>query len=159
MPSVARNDASVLETFFKNLEEEPKNVCVYIQDALSSMIDVYKSDETPADVRSKIDDLVLSSVEKVNSELYIELNTALLTVLFSTTPAAFMLHSSLPMPFIRFQVCLPDIFACWEYRQRLGNSKSGMKPQRVFGPSYTTITKSLKRQHHSPHLCSLTLWR
>jgi Proteasome stabiliser len=69
VPSVARNDASVLETFFKNLEEEPKNVCVYIQDAMSSMIDVYKSDETPAAVRLKIDELVLSSVEKVNSEL------------------------------------------------------------------------------------------
>jgi hypothetical protein len=79
VPSVARNDASVLETFFKNLEEEPKNVCVYIQDALSSMIDVYKSNETPADVRSKIDDLVLSSVEKVNSELYIVFDTAVLT--------------------------------------------------------------------------------
>ncbi|CAO3688639.1 unnamed protein product [Umbelopsis ramanniana] len=91
VPSVARNDASVLETFFKNLEEEPKNVCVYIQDALSSMIDVYKSNETPADVRSKIDDLVLSSVEKHNaSSIYIALKFANAIYPFSSVFARYI---------------------------------------------------------------------
>ncbi|KAI9279213.1 armadillo-type protein [Umbelopsis sp. AD052] len=91
VPSVARNDASVLETFFKNLEEEPKNVCVYIQDAMSSMIDVYKSDETPADVRSKIDELVLSSVEKHNvSSIYIALKFANAIYPFSSVFARYI---------------------------------------------------------------------
>lgn len=55
----------MVQLFFKNLEDEPQNVRVYIQDALSSMIDVYKSEETSADVKTQIDEIVLSSVEKV----------------------------------------------------------------------------------------------
>jgi proteasome component ECM29 len=65
VPSVVQNDASVLELLFKNMEEEPQSVRVYTQDALSSMIDVYRDENVSAEVKAKIDEIVLSSVEKV----------------------------------------------------------------------------------------------
>lgn len=91
VPSIARNDVSIVQMFFKNMEEEPLNVRVYIQDALSSMIDVYKSQDTSAEIREKLDELLLSSVEKHNtSTIYVALKYANAIYPFSSVFARYI---------------------------------------------------------------------
>ncbi|RUS30672.1 proteasome stabiliser-domain-containing protein [Jimgerdemannia flammicorona] len=77
VPQVARGDASILRLFFENLESEPPNVRVYVQDALSSMMEVYRDPRPDEAIASVLQEIILDSVQKSDpSSRYIALKYA-----------------------------------------------------------------------------------
>ncbi|KAI9320591.1 proteasome stabiliser-domain-containing protein [Dichotomocladium elegans] len=66
VPNVALKDAQLLEQFFDNLEQEHPNIRTYVQDALSSMIDIYTDLPEDSTVYSKLQEIILKNVQKSN---------------------------------------------------------------------------------------------
>lgn len=55
----------MLKLFFENLEKEQKNVRSYVQDALSSMIEIYVNIKEDAPIYEDLQNTILSAVQKV----------------------------------------------------------------------------------------------
>lgn len=65
MPKVGLDDTKMLGLFFENLEKEQKNVRSYVQDALSSMIEIYVNIKEDAPIYEDLQNIILSAVQKV----------------------------------------------------------------------------------------------
>ncbi|KAI9262019.1 proteasome stabiliser-domain-containing protein [Sporodiniella umbellata] len=63
-PKVGLSDLEVLSLFFERLETEEKNTRTYVQDALSSMIEVYVDLPSTSPVYKDLQDLILKTVQK-----------------------------------------------------------------------------------------------
>lgn len=55
----------MLSLFFDNLEREQKNVRTYVQDALSSMIEIYVDISEDAPIYQELQRIILKAVQKV----------------------------------------------------------------------------------------------
>ncbi|KAI7869867.1 proteasome stabiliser-domain-containing protein [Spinellus fusiger] len=67
VPKVALNDTAMLSKFFDALEEEKPNTRVYVQDALSSMIEIYINLPEDSPAYEPLQKILLTAVEKNNS--------------------------------------------------------------------------------------------
>ncbi|KAG2227610.1 hypothetical protein INT45_002295 [Circinella minor] len=67
VPSIALNDIQILRQFFDSLETEQPAVRTYVQDALSSIIDVYTMLPEDSPVYNDVQEIILNSVQKLNS--------------------------------------------------------------------------------------------
>lgn len=65
VPKVGLEDTNMLALFFDNLEKEHKNVRTYVQDALSSMIEIYVNISPDAPIYKDLQDILLKAVQKV----------------------------------------------------------------------------------------------
>ncbi|CAO3691804.1 unnamed protein product [Rhizopus stolonifer] len=63
-PKVGLSDLQVLSLFFEKLEQEEKNTRTYVQDALSSMIEVYVDLPESSPIYKELQDLILKVVQK-----------------------------------------------------------------------------------------------
>ncbi|KAI7902114.1 proteasome stabiliser-domain-containing protein [Cokeromyces recurvatus] len=64
VPKVGLSDTQILSLFFDNLEKEQKNVRSYIQDALSSMIEVYVDLPCDSPIYENVQNIILKAVQK-----------------------------------------------------------------------------------------------
>lgn len=55
----------MLGLFFENLEREQKNVRTYVQDALSSMIEIYVNIKEDSPIYKDLQNIILLAVQKV----------------------------------------------------------------------------------------------
>jgi proteasome component ECM29 len=55
----------MLALFFDNLEQEQKNVRTYVQDALSSMIEIYVNIAEDSPIYDELQQIILKAVQKV----------------------------------------------------------------------------------------------
>ncbi|KAI9262116.1 armadillo-type protein [Phascolomyces articulosus] len=67
VPAVALKDTQILREFFESLETEQPAVRTYVQDALSSIIDVYTKLPEDSPVYNDVKEIILNSVQKMNS--------------------------------------------------------------------------------------------
>ncbi|KAI9024387.1 proteasome stabiliser-domain-containing protein [Phycomyces nitens] len=67
VPKVGLSDTNMLSKFFDNLELEPPNVRFYVQDALSSMIEIYVDISKDSPIYESLQDILLRAVEKNNA--------------------------------------------------------------------------------------------
>ncbi|KAL0086564.1 proteasome stabiliser-domain-containing protein [Phycomyces blakesleeanus] len=67
VPKVGLSDTHMLSKFFDNLELEHPNVRVYVQDALSSMIEIYVDIPEDSPIYIPLQDILLDAVEKTNA--------------------------------------------------------------------------------------------
>ncbi|KAG0174143.1 hypothetical protein DFQ29_007586 [Apophysomyces sp. BC1021] len=67
VPKIALNDTEMLSRFFDHLEQEHLNLRVYVQDALSSMIEIYVDLDESSSIYGEVRDIILKSVQKNNS--------------------------------------------------------------------------------------------
>lgn len=65
VPQVALSDTQILSLFFDKLEQEEKNTRSYVQDALSSMIEIYVDLPESSPIYKELQDLILKAVQKV----------------------------------------------------------------------------------------------
>lgn len=70
VPNVALEDTHMLTLFFENLEREQPNVRVYVQDALSSMIDIYTDLPKDAPAYEAVQKVILDAVQKVKEAFF-----------------------------------------------------------------------------------------
>lgn len=66
MPKVGLSDTQILSLFFDNLEKEQKNVRSYVQDALSSMMEIYVDLPSDSPIYEDVQGIILKSVQKVS---------------------------------------------------------------------------------------------
>ncbi|KAI8369986.1 proteasome stabiliser-domain-containing protein [Blakeslea trispora] len=66
VPKIGLSDTHILSLFFENLEKEHKNIRTYVQDSLSSMIEVYVDIDKNAQIYKEIQDILLKAVQKSN---------------------------------------------------------------------------------------------
>ncbi|KAF7732558.1 hypothetical protein EC973_003305 [Apophysomyces ossiformis] len=66
VPKIALDDTEILSKFFDHLEKEKPNVRVYIQDALSSMIEIYIDLNESSSIYDQLADIILNAVQKNN---------------------------------------------------------------------------------------------
>ncbi|KAI9480308.1 MAG: proteasome stabiliser-domain-containing protein [Benjaminiella poitrasii] len=64
VPKVGLSDTQMLSLFFDNLEKEKKNVRSYIQDALSSMIEIYVDLSEDSPIYEDLQNIILKAVQK-----------------------------------------------------------------------------------------------
>lgn len=57
----------MLALFFDNLETEQKNIRTYVQDALSSMIEIYVNIPETSPIYENLQQILLKAVQKVKS--------------------------------------------------------------------------------------------
>lgn len=74
MPKVGLEDTNMLALFFDNLEQEQKNVRTYVQDALSSMIEIYVNISEDSPIYEDLQKILLKAVQKVNLIMIWRLN-------------------------------------------------------------------------------------
>lgn len=74
MPKVGLEDTNMLALFFDNLELEQKNVRTYVQDALSSMIEIYVNISEDSPIYEDLQKILLKAVQKVNFIMIWRLN-------------------------------------------------------------------------------------
>lgn len=74
MPKVGLEDTNMLALFFDNLEQEQKNVRTYVQDALSSMIEIYVNISEDSPIYEDLQKILLKAVQKVNFIMIWRLN-------------------------------------------------------------------------------------
>ncbi|KAI8639177.1 proteasome stabiliser-domain-containing protein [Parasitella parasitica] len=67
VPKVGLEDTHMLSLFFDNLEQEQKNVRTYVQDALSSMIEIYVDIAPEAPIYNDLQQIILKAVQKSDS--------------------------------------------------------------------------------------------
>ncbi|KAI9491193.1 proteasome stabiliser-domain-containing protein [Zychaea mexicana] len=67
VPAAALKNVTILRQFFESLETEQPAVRTYVQDALSSIIDVYTKLPEDSVVYKDVQDIILDSVQKTNS--------------------------------------------------------------------------------------------
>ncbi|KAI8987056.1 proteasome stabiliser-domain-containing protein [Pilobolus umbonatus] len=67
VPKVALKDTQILSLFFDNLEKEQKNIRTYVQDALSSMIEIYVDLPEDSPIYKEVQDIILTAVQKSDS--------------------------------------------------------------------------------------------
>lgn len=67
VPKVGLEDTHMLSLFFDNLEQEQKNVRTYVQDALSSMIEIYVDIAPDAPIYDDLQQIILKAVQKSDS--------------------------------------------------------------------------------------------
>lgn len=60
----------MLALFFDNLETEQKNIRTYVQDALSSMIEIYVNIPETSPIYEDLQQILLKAVQKVKSFFY-----------------------------------------------------------------------------------------
>jgi proteasome component ECM29 len=65
---VGLSDTKMLALFFDNLEREQKNVRTYVQDALSSMIEIYVDIAPDAPIYQELQQIILKAVQKVSTQ-------------------------------------------------------------------------------------------
>lgn len=63
------SDTKMLSLFFDNLELEQKNVRTYVQDALSSMIEIYVDIAEDAPIYQELQQIILKAVQKVKDKI------------------------------------------------------------------------------------------
>ncbi|GAN03092.1 proteasome-associated protein ECM29 homolog [Mucor ambiguus] len=66
-PMVGLQDTGMLSLFFDNLEQEQKNVRTYVQDALSSMMEIYVDIAPDAPIYHDLQQIILKAVQKSDS--------------------------------------------------------------------------------------------
>jgi proteasome component ECM29 len=66
---VGLSDTKMLSLFFDNLELEQKNVRTYVQDALSSMIEIYVDIAEDAPIYQELQQIILKAVQKVKDKI------------------------------------------------------------------------------------------
>ncbi|KAI8374250.1 proteasome stabiliser-domain-containing protein [Radiomyces spectabilis] len=66
VPKLALEDMSILSLFFENLEREHPNTRSYIQDALSSMIEIFVDQPEVGAHDDELKDIILTAVQKNN---------------------------------------------------------------------------------------------
>ncbi|KAI8875721.1 ARM repeat-containing protein, partial [Backusella circina FSU 941] len=64
VPKVGLSDTHMLSLFFDNLEQEQKNIKTYVQDALSSMIEIYVDISTESPIYEEVQQIILKAVQK-----------------------------------------------------------------------------------------------
>lgn len=69
VPKLVLEDTRILSLFFDNLELEQTNVRVYVQDALSSMIDIYTLLPESSPIYGEVKEIILNAVQKVCSSM------------------------------------------------------------------------------------------
>jgi proteasome component ECM29 len=74
VPKVGLEDTNMLALFFDNLEQEQKNVRTYVQDALSSMIEIYVNISEDSPIYEDLQKILLKAVQKVNLIMIWRLN-------------------------------------------------------------------------------------
>lgn len=67
MPKVGLQDTHILSLFFDNLEQEQKNVRTYVQDALSSMMEIYVDIAPDTPIYNDLQQIILKAVQKSDS--------------------------------------------------------------------------------------------
>lgn len=66
MPKVGLDDTQIISLFFENIVLEQPNVRVYVQDALSSMIEVYAECNESSPIYHQLQEILLKAVEQVS---------------------------------------------------------------------------------------------
>ncbi|CEP12173.1 hypothetical protein [Parasitella parasitica] len=64
VPKIGLEDTHMLSLFFENLEQEHKNVRTYVQDALSSMIEIYVDIAPETPIYNDLQEIILKAVQK-----------------------------------------------------------------------------------------------
>lgn len=67
VPKVGLEDTHMLSLFFDSLEQEQKNVRTYVQDALSSMMEIYVDIAPDAPIYHDLQQIILKAVQKSDS--------------------------------------------------------------------------------------------
>lgn len=67
VPKVAVDDVQLLALLFDNVVNEPPNVRAYVQDALSSMIEIYTKVPENTPFYGELQEIILNAVQKVKS--------------------------------------------------------------------------------------------
>ncbi|KAI8088970.1 proteasome stabiliser-domain-containing protein [Halteromyces radiatus] len=67
VPKIGLEDTQIISLFFDNIVLEQPNVRVYVQDALSSMIDVYAGSDSSSPIYHELQDIILKAVEQNNA--------------------------------------------------------------------------------------------
>ncbi|KAI8073997.1 proteasome stabiliser-domain-containing protein [Gongronella butleri] len=67
VPKVGLDDLQIVAQFFESLVYEPPNVRVYVQDALSSMIDIFTDLDLTSPIHDTVQDIILKAVELNNA--------------------------------------------------------------------------------------------
>ncbi|ORE02510.1 ARM repeat-containing protein [Rhizopus microsporus var. microsporus] len=67
VPQVALSDNQILSLFFNKLEQEERNVRSYVQDALSSMIEIYVDISETVPIYKDLQNILLEAVQKNNA--------------------------------------------------------------------------------------------
>lgn len=65
VPKVGLADTHMLSLFFDNLKLEQKNIKTYVQDALSSMIEIYVDISVDSPIYEQVQQILLKAVQKV----------------------------------------------------------------------------------------------
>ena len=66
VPKVGLSDTHILSLFFDNLEKEHKNIRTYVQDALSSMIEIYVDIGEDSPIYKEVQGILLKAVQRVS---------------------------------------------------------------------------------------------
>ncbi|ORZ22637.1 armadillo-type protein [Absidia repens] len=67
VPKIGLDDTQIVSLFFNNIVTEQTNVRVYVQDALSSMIEVYADSVESSPIYDQLQDIILKAVEQNNA--------------------------------------------------------------------------------------------
>ncbi|CAO3648654.1 unnamed protein product [Cunninghamella echinulata] len=67
VPKIGLEDTQIISLFFDNLIDEQPNIRVYVQDALSSMIEIYANIETTSPIYDELQNIILKAVEQNNT--------------------------------------------------------------------------------------------
>ncbi|CAO3594598.1 unnamed protein product [Absidia cylindrospora] len=67
VPKIGLDNTQIISLFFNNIVTEQTNVRVYVQDALSSMIEVYADCDESSPIYDQLQDIILKAVEQNNA--------------------------------------------------------------------------------------------
>ncbi|CAO3637178.1 unnamed protein product [Cunninghamella blakesleeana] len=67
VPKIGLEDTQIVSLFFDNLIDEQPNIRVYVQDALSSMIEIYTNIDTTSPIYDELQNIILKAVEQNNA--------------------------------------------------------------------------------------------